>query len=81
VERLDAEFAVLGDGITVEQREDRSLAVGFNPQRVAVSDLTRHIVTRYPVADLTVEEADLEAIIREIYASGTAEVADGRADA
>jgi ABC-2 type transport system ATP-binding protein len=81
VERLDAELVALGDSITVEQREDRSLAVGFNPQRVAVSALTRHIVNRYPVADLTVEEADLEAIIREIYASGTAEVADGRADA
>jgi ABC-2 type transport system ATP-binding protein len=76
VDRLDAELAALGEGITVEQREDHSLAVGFNPQRVAVSALTRHIVTRYPVADLTVEEADLEAIIRAIYAGGTAEVDD-----
>ncbi len=76
-ERLAGEFAAIGDGTTVERREDGALAVGFDPQRVAVPDLTRHIVTRYPVADLTVEEADIEAIIREIYGAGGLEVADG----
>ena len=69
-ERLAAELTTLGEGIAVERREDRSLAVGFDPRRVAASALTRHIVTRYPVADLTVAEPELAAIIREIYASG-----------
>ncbi len=69
-DRLAAELAALGEGVTVERREDRSFTVGFDPRRVAASALTRHIVNRYPVADLTVAEPELAAIIREIYASG-----------
>jgi ABC-2 type transport system ATP-binding protein len=68
--QLDGELAELGLECAVELREDRTVVVGFNPQRVSVSDLTRHIITRYPVADLTVAEADLATIIREIYDQG-----------
>jgi len=46
------------------------VVVGFDPQQVAATTITRHIVNNYPVSDLAVEEADLEAIIREIYEQG-----------
>jgi len=47
------------------------VVVSFDPHQVAASTVTRHIVNRYAVSDLAVEEADLEAIIREIYQQGT----------
>ncbi|KNY28334.1 ABC transporter ATP-binding protein [Pseudobacteroides cellulosolvens] len=53
--------------VQINLREDRSIAISFNPQNISASDITRYIVNSYPVKDLTVEEADLEEIIREIY--------------
>jgi ABC-2 type transport system ATP-binding protein len=73
LEQLTAELAGSDASITVERREDGTIAVGFNPQRTAASDLTRQIVNRYPVADLAVADADLSAIIGEIYAAGGVE--------
>jgi ABC-2 type transport system ATP-binding protein len=63
----------LGAGVSHQILEDGRIAVRFDPQRVNASDVTRHIVTSYPVTDLAVEEADLEAIIREIYKRGNAD--------
>ena len=63
-------LAQVDDGLQAQTRDDGSVVVGFDPQRIAATTLTRHIVNNYPVSDLTVEEADLEAIIREIYQQG-----------
>lgn len=60
----------IDQSIRIDRRQDDSIVVGFNPQLVAASDITRHIVNSYTVTDLTVEEADLEVIIREIYNRG-----------
>jgi ABC-2 type transport system ATP-binding protein len=68
---LAASLAQVGDGLKAKTRDDGSVVVGFDPQRIAATTLTRHIVNNYPVSDLAVEEADLEAIIREIYQQGT----------
>jgi ABC-2 type transport system ATP-binding protein len=75
-EQLAHELAELGEGLTVSQREDATIAVGFDPRLVAATDLTRQIVNRYPVADLAVAEADLGMIIREIYAASGQGVGD-----
>jgi ABC-2 type transport system ATP-binding protein len=64
---LEAELAALGDGIQVAPGDERKIVVSFDPHNVAVSALTRTIVNHHDVTDLTVEEADLEGIIRQIY--------------
>jgi ABC-type uncharacterized transport system ATPase subunit len=63
----------MDESIGVARREDGVFVVEFNPQAVAASEITRHIVTSYAVTDLAVEEADIEAIIREIYDRGSAD--------
>jgi ABC-2 type transport system ATP-binding protein len=60
----------IGSGLEAKTRADGNLVVSFDPQHVAATTLTRHIVNCFPVSDLAVEEADLEAIIREIYHQG-----------
>ena len=64
---LEAELATLGDGIQVAPGDEGKVVVSFDPQRVPVSELTRTIVNHHVVTDLSVEEADLEGIIRQIY--------------
>jgi len=60
----------LGSGLQAETQKDGNVVVSFDPQQVAASAVTRHVVNSYTVSDLAVEEADLEAIIREIYQQG-----------
>jgi ABC-2 type transport system ATP-binding protein len=64
---LEAELTALGDSIQVAPGDERKVVVSFDPHSVPVSQLTRMIVNHHVVTDLTVEEADLEAIIRQIY--------------
>jgi ABC-2 type transport system ATP-binding protein len=64
---LQAELAALGDGLQVTPGDEGKVVVSFDPHSVAVSELTRAIVNHHVVTDLSVEEADLEAIIRQIY--------------
>lgn len=47
--------------------EGRKKWFTFNRFETPVSELIATISTRYPVADLTVEEQDIEEVIREIY--------------
>jgi ABC-2 type transport system ATP-binding protein len=67
---LSGSLAQVGNGMQAQTRDDGSVVVSFDPQQVAAATITRHIVNNYPVSDLAVEEADLEAIIREIYQQG-----------
>jgi ABC-2 type transport system ATP-binding protein len=64
---LEDQLAALGDGIQVAPGDEGKVIVSFDPHRVPVSELTRTIVNHHVVTDLSVEEADLEAIIRQIY--------------
>ena len=64
---LETELAALGDGIQVTPGDEGKVVVSFDPHSIPVSALTRTIVNHHVVTDLSVEEADLEAIIRQIY--------------
>jgi ABC-2 type transport system ATP-binding protein len=64
---LEAELEALGDSIQVASGDEGKVVVSFDPHSVAVSALTRTIVNHHVVTDLTVEEVDLEGIIRQIY--------------
>ena len=72
---LEAELAALGDGIQVAPGDEGKVVVTFDPHRVPVSDLTRTIVNHHVVTDLSVEEADLEGIIRQIYGGARSQAA------
>jgi ABC-2 type transport system ATP-binding protein len=67
---LQESLEQLGSGLQAETREDGNVVISFDPQQVAASTVTRHVVNSYAVSDLAVEEADLETIIREIYQQG-----------
>jgi ABC-2 type transport system ATP-binding protein len=67
---LEESLAQLGSGLQTKTQEDGNIVISFDPQQVAASTITRHVVNSYAVSDLAVEEADLEAIIREIYQQG-----------
>jgi ABC-2 type transport system ATP-binding protein len=67
---LEESLEQLGSGLQAKTQEDGDVVVSFDPQQIAASTITRHIVNSYAVSDLAVDEADLEAIIREIYQQG-----------
>jgi len=67
---LEESLEQIGSGLQAETREDGNVVVNFDPQQIAASTVTRHVVNSYAVSDLAVEEADLETIIREIYQQG-----------
>ena len=60
---------IVGPAITVQVTpgDEGKVVVSFDPHSIPVSALTRTIVNHHVVTDLSVEEADLEAIIRQIY--------------
>lgn len=65
---LDEALSALGADVTLAPGEDAGqFAVSFDPHSVPASAVTKLIVNRLDVADLAVEEADLEGIIRAIY--------------
>jgi ABC-2 type transport system ATP-binding protein len=67
---LEASLEQLGSGLQTQTQEDGNVVVSFDPQQVPASAVTRHVVNSYAVSDLSVEGADLGAIIREIYQHG-----------
>jgi len=71
---LEAELTALGDGIQVVPGDEGKVIVNFDPQRVPASELTRAIVNHHVVTDLSVEEADLEGVIRQIYGGAASQV-------
>jgi len=71
IDDLSASLEPVGSGLQTQTRDDGSIVVSFDPQQVAATTITRHIVNSYPVSDVAVEEANLEAIIREIYQQET----------
>ncbi len=76
VDGLDLSLAELSPSAKLAVGDDEGhYVISFDPQAVAASEVTRFVVNRYAVTDLSVEEADLEGIIRQIYANGAAVVA------
>ena len=67
---LDKLVRSLGEEIQVDFREDRTVVISFDPRKVSTSELTKQVVNVYDVKDLSIEEAELETIIRDIYETG-----------
>ena len=60
----------LSDKASVSFREDGAVAISFDAREVSASELTKMIVNTYDVTDLSVEETDIETIVRDIYERG-----------
>ena len=63
-EAVDSVSADGADEVTLEGVRAR---IRFDRRRIAASDLIASVSARYPVSDLTIEDASLEKIIRELY--------------
>jgi len=61
-------FAV--DGGEVESQEGLLVRVRFDRRTVSAEGLIRRVADRYCVSDLSIEEPELESIIRRIYLEG-----------
>lgn len=55
----------------VQRREGPRVWLRFDREATTAAALIADVAARYPVRDLTVEEPDIEAIIRGIYEQGT----------
>lgn len=64
------EFTLPMDGARVVRSGGRRIWVQFDREAMTAADLIVAIADRYPVRDLTVEEPDIEAIVRGIYQHG-----------
>jgi ABC-2 type transport system ATP-binding protein len=60
------------------RREGPRAWLRFDRHATTAAALIADIAARYPVRDLTVEEPEIEEIVRTIYSSGSAEPAMGR---
>jgi ABC-2 type transport system ATP-binding protein len=49
------------------EREGRRCRFRFDRRRVSASELIAQLVSEYPVKDVSVEEPEIEAVVREIY--------------
>ncbi len=76
---FDADYAEVPlDGATVVARDGRRVTYRFARGTVSASELIRRLVDRYRVADLTVREPDIEAVIRPFYEGGAGAARAGR---
>ncbi|NOK62943.1 MAG: ATP-binding cassette domain-containing protein [Chloroflexi bacterium AL-W] len=67
---LQAELVLSTHGANVVRSEGRRMWVQFDREIMTAADLMVDIANRYPVRDLTVEEPDIEAMVRGIYQHG-----------
>jgi ABC-2 type transport system ATP-binding protein len=70
LDRLEEEVHSIDKDTTVDLRGDKTVAVSFDPHKVPAQEITKHIVNNYEVKDLSLEEADIEVIVSEIYQKG-----------
>jgi ABC-2 type transport system ATP-binding protein len=62
------DFAV--EGAEIEWREGNIVRLRFDRRAISAEALIRQVADRYGVTDLSLEEPDLESIIRRIYTEG-----------
>jgi ABC-2 type transport system ATP-binding protein len=62
-------------GATVESREGNVVRLRFDRQTISADQLIRRVADAYNINDVTLEEPDLESIIRRIYVEGYADPA------
>lgn len=75
---LDASHALNGNGwhpagAELVRREGPRLWLRFDRNITTAAALISEVASHYPIRDLTVEEPEIEAIVRGIYESGSAE--------
>ena len=70
VEGVEGLVSSMSDEAAVSFREDGAIVVNFDARKVSASELTKRIVNTYDVTDLSVEETDIETIVRDIYERG-----------
>jgi ABC-2 type transport system ATP-binding protein len=63
-----AEVAI--EGVEVEAREGDVVRLRFDRRTLSAEALIRRVADRYAVRDVSIEEPDLESIIRRIYLEG-----------
>jgi ABC-2 type transport system ATP-binding protein len=57
-------------GTEVVSQGEGSLAIRFDPARVAVADLISAVIARHPVSDIAIVEPNLEEVVRKIVENG-----------
>jgi ABC-2 type transport system ATP-binding protein len=70
VDLADATAAPQIDAAELIRQEGPRAWLRFDRERTTAAELIAAVVARYPVRDLTVEEPEIEAIIRGIYENG-----------
>jgi len=69
---LVVDFADTVPGVEIDraelvEREERRARFRFNRWQVSASELIIELARKYPVRDVSVEEPEIEAVVREIY--------------
>jgi len=54
-------------GAEIAEQHDGLARIRFEAERLAVQELIATVNARYPVADLSIVEPDLEGVVRQIY--------------
>lgn len=73
---LAAEFGqnsdplTLPEGVEMVEEKDNKKYFKFNKNKTQASSLIAYLTSKYNILDLTVQEPEIEAIIREIYEGG-----------
>jgi ABC-2 type transport system ATP-binding protein len=85
VERLKAQYAphrtlvvrhAVGDapitvhGAEIVQQDELRVWLRFDPEQMPVASLIAEVTAHYQVTDLSIEEPDLESVVRQIYEHG-----------
>jgi ABC-2 type transport system ATP-binding protein len=70
--RLTVDFesdapAAVPDGVQVEERSRARLVLRFDRERIPAAKLIAWLAERAPIADLSLEETPIEAIVAELY--------------
>jgi ABC-2 type transport system ATP-binding protein len=73
VELCSPETSVAMDGTEAELTSPTTARFRFDRRTMSAEQLIRHVADRYPVSDISIEEPELESIIRRIYREGYVE--------
>lgn len=55
---------------TMTKREENRIWLSFNRETITASELISRVTSRYEIRDLTIEEPEIEEIVRRIYEEG-----------
>lgn len=72
-QKVDFAALHLGPGVETEQIDEMRCRLVFDRNALASADLIKKVVNTLPVRDLTLEDASIEEIVREIYSRGWVE--------